>query len=253
MLNNIHYNFIVTPISRILKDSVNACRGIGCGINTQPLCEYIMQTTFLKMTGASEQKLKCICWEMATYDYEYRYQKLSKPLGECSCYDEKKNIFNDILNIIGNIDSNYDFDALFPNSWKKNILNEKKTLITQCVENSVWAIWESKSFQFFKSNALKITESSFANRIRDINAKTPYALFEKNLKEYYENVVYRHRNRCAHNLRSYQDNLPTLRTLVNPDYEYANYFHMYFVLLLLDTLYITLYKEYVRLLNNIIA
>ena len=121
MLNNIHYSFIVTPISRILKDSVNACRGIGCGINTQPLCEYIMQTTFLKMTGASEQKLKCICWEMATYDYEYRYQKLSKPLGECSCYDEKKNIFNDILNVIGNIDSNYDFDAPFPNSWKKNI------------------------------------------------------------------------------------------------------------------------------------
>jgi uncharacterized membrane-anchored protein len=46
---------------------------------------------------AQEQKMKCIGWELATYDYEYRYKFTQKPLGECSSYDEKEKIFNDII------------------------------------------------------------------------------------------------------------------------------------------------------------
>ena len=53
MVNAKHTKFILTPIFEILKDCVNATKGIGIGIETYPLCEYIMQTTFLKMTGAS--------------------------------------------------------------------------------------------------------------------------------------------------------------------------------------------------------
>jgi len=33
------------------------------------------------MTGFQEQKLKCIVWELATDDYEYRYHKLTDKLG----------------------------------------------------------------------------------------------------------------------------------------------------------------------------
>ena len=60
-----------------MRETVTACTGIGDGVETQSLCEYVLQTTFLKMTGASEQKLKCICWEIATYDYEYRHRYLT--------------------------------------------------------------------------------------------------------------------------------------------------------------------------------
>ena len=51
-----------------------------------PLYDYVLQTTFLKMTGSQEQKLKCIQWELATDDYEYRYDILSKSIGELSNY-----------------------------------------------------------------------------------------------------------------------------------------------------------------------
>jgi hypothetical protein len=40
-----------------------------------------MQSIFIKMTGFQEQKLKCIVWELATDDYEYRYHKLTDKLG----------------------------------------------------------------------------------------------------------------------------------------------------------------------------
>ena len=89
MVNAKHAKFILTPIFEILKDCVNATKGIGIGIETYPLCEYIMQTTFLKMTGASEQKLKCILWEIATNDFHFRYEFLKTSYGECSNIKEK--------------------------------------------------------------------------------------------------------------------------------------------------------------------
>lgn len=47
-------------------------------MESYPLCEYVMQSLFLKLTGAQEQKLKCICWDIATHNYEYRYDFLNK-------------------------------------------------------------------------------------------------------------------------------------------------------------------------------
>src|SRR5688572_16987320 len=88
-LNN-HTEFILSPTTDILRDVVSASAGIGHGIETYPLCDYVMQSAFLKMTGFQEQKMKCICWELATNDYEYRYEFTKNPLGECSSYKEKQ-------------------------------------------------------------------------------------------------------------------------------------------------------------------
>ena len=69
---------------------IPANAGIGNGIETYPLGDYIMQSVFLKMTGFQEQKMKCICWELASNDYEYRYYRFTQnKLGECSNYKEK--------------------------------------------------------------------------------------------------------------------------------------------------------------------
>ena len=70
-----HTDFILAPISDILKDSISASDGIGSGMETFPLSDYVMQSVFLKMTGFQEQKMKCIVWDLATIDYEYRYKR----------------------------------------------------------------------------------------------------------------------------------------------------------------------------------
>ena len=100
MYTSQHSEFILTPLIRILKDGIAACRAIGSGIDSYPMGEYLMQSLFLKMTGAQEQKMKCICWELATQDYDYRYEFLNKKYGECSTYSSKNNIFNDVKEII---------------------------------------------------------------------------------------------------------------------------------------------------------
>ena len=113
MRNNTHTKFILTPILSILKESIIACRGIGVGIETQALSEYVMQTTFLKMTGALEQKMKCICWEIASNDYEYRYQYLKKNYGECSSYNDKNHVYNDLINAIARINRSFNWHSIF--------------------------------------------------------------------------------------------------------------------------------------------
>ena len=64
-----HSEFILTPLIKILIDGVSACHAIGDGMDSYPMGEYLMQSLFLKMTGAQEQKMKCICWDLATTDY----------------------------------------------------------------------------------------------------------------------------------------------------------------------------------------
>lgn len=265
-----HYNFIITPIFNILEESVIACRGIGDGIETQTISEYILQTTFLKMTGASEQKLKCICWELATNDYEYRYQYLNKNYGECSNYDSKNTIYKDLIKAIIKLDTSLlkDVDAggkfilelnkepkdseTFTNSICDGIIN--------LVKNSTFSFFFQKGFSYFCSNYkdfFKGKKFAILKKKKDddfdayLLANTKDGKDETGeLKKYFESIVYRHRNRCAHNLTSYQENLPTLSTLSEKDYDYNNYFFRFSLLILIDEIFIILYEKYIEALEN---
>ncbi|MEQ7194266.1 hypothetical protein [Enterococcus avium] len=73
--------------------------------------------------------------------------------------------------------------------------------------------------------------------------KESVTLFEKRLKEKYEKL-YTQRNKLAHNTSSYQQNLPTLKTLINEDDESRNYFVWFSLLLLIDNIFIEMYKIY---------
>lgn len=85
--------------------------------------------------------------------------------------------------------------------------------------------------------------------VYDKNFKTDYfaasdtELLAGNLVPIYESL-YKHRNRCAHNATSYQQNLPSLKQLVANEIVYESYYVRYAMLLLIDEVMIELYKEY---------
>ncbi|MBR3435891.1 MAG: hypothetical protein IKG88_08405 [Bacteroidales bacterium] len=299
MQNNYHTKFILSPVLNILKETVTACTGIGDGIETQSLSEYVLQTTFLKMTGASEQKLKCICWEIATYDYDYRYRYLKKNYGECSRYEDKNSIYSDLRAIILKTDDSFSVSSIFDdlditgkinehidNNITKAIKNqEKKTKkklseenkekmmkgmrdyytrkglceneksilkrqvlqekihckIIDILNNSSLVIWEQHDYEFYKVEWKKMLSMNYATN----------ELFDNNLQEYYRTIVYNHRNRCAHNLTSYQNNLPTLRTIVEKSFDYENYFFRFALLVLLDEVFMRLYNAYLISTENV--
>ena len=246
MQDNQHQQFIQTPILNILRDTVTSCRAIGDGIDTQPLCEYILQTTFLKMAGASEQKLKCICWEMATNDYEYRYQMLTDKMGECSNYKDKQKIFKEMQDVIRRIAPDQINEPAFGEQYKENLVNDINSNIVSVVDKSLIGVVKEKDFLFFKAGPNIINKDSFA-----IYNNGKISFLGNDLQDFYNNVVYRHRNRYAHNLRSYQENLPSLSGLKDGNYEKENYFTMLSILILMDELYMKLYSIYTNCLREV--
>lgn len=304
MYNSIHSKFIKTPIFEILKDGVNACRGIGCGMEAYPLRDYILQSLFLRMTGAQEQKLKCICWEMATNDYGYRYEFINtgkKDFGGFSKYEQKSKVYillieeikkyNERFNIdtfewIRDVDSDFKEDLfnqevsskvakiISKKEENQEILSEEnKIAIRQNIEQKSIAGKDTiiiqgikrKFIESIKDNMIALMDSSLlavgdwcnyshwkndTELIIAENCALGGDLLMNDLKATYVNDVIKHRHRCAHNLTSYQQNLPTFDTISENNYRYYNYFFRFAILILIDEIFIRIYDEYLYQIEN---
>ena len=244
-MNN-HTEFILSPITGILKDVVSASTGIGSGIETYPLCDYIMQSVFLKMTGFQEQKLKCICWEMASVDFEYRYDYNTEPLKERSAYKDKQTVYKDLVEQIKKRSTSFDI----PNDIDKDkILITTTKSINDAFENTNLLNWSQKSFNEYGKIWSEVEKKHFANDNTNL-FMSPAKEHDFSLQKIYKDYLYRHRNRVAHNTQSYQQNLPTLKTLENPNFKYENYFVWFSVLVLIDEIFMTLYDKYLTTFDN---
>lgn len=242
MYHNIHSKFILSPIFNILEEAADVCQVMGNGIETQPLCEYVMQSTFLKMTGALEQKLKCICWEIATNDYEYRQKLLRHNNGEYSDYNAKKAVFDELLSQIRTQEEDFDVRSIIktgeyttPPDKVQSWIDDMTKKVFSMLERTTMRFWLPREF-----NEMRLHAGQLNSRQLFQNG----SLFGNELQKDYKTVVYDHRNRCAHNLKSYQENLPKLNTLTNETYLYENYFYRYILLIVLDEIFILLFQKY---------
>lgn len=246
-----HSNFILKPISDVLSDALSVLSTIGDGIDAIPVSEYLLQSTFLRMTGFQEQKLKCVVWDLATSDYTYRYERFSrKPVGECSCYEEKNLIYKDLVGIL----SNFGFEIT--DAIRQDIFEEAKQTALDIYSQS--NLVESNSLHYMEfeqyltvisKDCIMAKDNLFKNvsncRDKDNNQKNrcKHGLC---MRQVFEISVYHFRNQCAHNTQSYQSNLPTLESLQSLEYRYANYFIRFFILILVDDIFRYLYGEYKR-------
>ena len=57
--------------------------------------------------------------------------------------------------------------------------------------------------------------------------------------------LYRHRNRCAHNLLSYQNNVPQLDDLIKDDDGSDNYFSRILLICMVDNIFTRMFKYYI--------
>ncbi len=297
-----HSRFILTPLAHILEDGANACRGVGDGIETYPLCDHVMQSLFLRMTGALEQKMKCLGWELATEDYDFRrfYLNDQKMMGEHSNYNSKNSLYNQILKACGFVSNCHTSYLKFARLqqvkqekgklesemkqlcaegatkenkaqvekqikhkrdeiWElENNMNkcqsfthncefaiddfERETILNRAIEKThdfartIWGYGDERGRLFFgKTVHLVINKDDFGKMS---------SLFEKNLQGIYTDIVYNHRNRCAHNTTSYQGNLPSFDSLAKDDYPLWNYYFRFTILLLIDEVFRLLYHRY---------
>lgn len=239
-----HSQFILSPISNIIRDTANACVSLGDGIESQPLASYIMQTTFLRMTGASEQKLKCICWEIASFDYEFRYELLKSPLGECSSYDDKKKIFSNICKCLRRYETSIELEDIE----KDSIIGQATVELERNLDNSDFSNWFERDVLEYK--AIRTAEVIKRNHFCVPGSNDSFTFLEKILHEYYTDYVYRQRNRYAHNLTSYQLNIPTFTQFQKFDTSKNNHFRMFSLLILLDEIFMKYYGKFLSIRNE---
>lgn len=243
-MKNSNTDFILSEISSILKNVTAASAGVGSGIETYPLCDYVMQSTFLKMTGFHEQKMKCICWELAANDYQYRYDFTKTPLGECSRYEDKQNVYKDIIKEI--IKRKPEF-SITGEINKPDILASTTSIIQEVFLDTNLAIWAQNSYNSYEVIWHEVKRTHFANENNSLFTAVNNGI---SLRLLYDDHLYRHRNRCAHNTLSYQQNLPTLKTLIDEKYKYENYFLYFAILVLMDKIFIALYNKYLYALEE---
>lgn len=246
MYKSEHSEFILSSLSDILREGNSACRGIGDEMASFALSEYVMQTIFIKMTGALEQKMKCICWDMATKDYEYRYEYLNKKkYGECSDWNSKNGIYNDLIENIEKQDQGFRPSSLISADFLNKILNEVEAIF----QHSDMSVWQNRQYVCFIE---KYKETFRANQIAIDKQKLAkvYNLFEKDLQQLFEKAVYKHRNRCAHNTLSYQSNKPDLESLAEDNGINNNYFFRYALLILMDEIFIALFRKYAEVQDD---
>jgi len=307
MFSDVHTDFILTPLTEVLADGVRACTPLPVGIENSALGEYFLQSLFLRVTGAQEQKLKCICWVMATNDYRYRYELLNvKQYGECSEYKHKKGVFMDLTALIQGFDRTFrPVDVLadialpeerlavaetawkrkvddkrrkqaehivavqtakgqaldqetqdkilgnlmskpYPQQdWEAHLFKEKKCQfvrdiimrLTALLEESPLAVWNHREYLFFKEHWQDVLNGKQLNL-------TDNEFLGSGLQMYYQRLVFEHRNRIAHNTASYLKDVPTLDTLADKEYVYKNYFFRFAILLVIDELFVRLFKMY---------
>lgn len=244
---NPHRKFIETPVSDILKEAVSAVNSISNGIETYPLYDYIIQSVFIKMTGAQEQKLKCIAWELATNDFDFRIEFLkSFSKAGFSKYDEKNNLFRQIITQIKMTES----DFIIANKLHKTKIWEDSK-INSIFDESNFPIWSSRDYINYKNIFSEISTEMFATENEDNNNPQYFLFSEKSILLYiYKNHLYPNRNRIAHNTKSFQQNLPALEQLKSDDYQYENYFLWFSILILIDEIFMELYKVYLETLEQ---
>lgn len=311
MYNSVHRSFITTPLIDVMQDGIAASASIKMGAESYPLGEYFFQTLFLRMTGAQEQKMKCLYWEMATNDYSYRYNLLhNKTYGECSNYADKNGIYKDIISLIKQLQPEFkvyriwDDVALDANTitdertkWEKKVENNRKKQIAKNIEEqekkkgtvlsqdakdkieasimdrplpeegfsehiatikkrkAISSLVENVQRYLARSNIILWKELEFIEFQEDYGKKfkgeqvTPKetSLLGNQLQKFYEDAVYVHRNRCAHNTSSYQQNLPSLSTLASKEHTEQNYFYRFTMLIIIDEVFLRLYNRYVEL------
>lgn len=230
--------FIMTPIETIMEEAVGACGVIGGGIETYPVSEYVFQSVFLKMTGSQEQKLRCICWYIASFDYKFRYDYLDKykELHQFSALSDKTIVFGFIKDFIQRHDSK---KVIITDAEKDKMIRDTTTSIANIFGPSSLKEWNQRHYQGFKVWATGIERGEVANGAKLLTGK---------LKDMYDDL-YENRNRYAHNTLSYQQNLPSMKSLVKGK-EGGNYYEWFFLLILLDKIFINRFDVAKRIIDG---
>lgn len=229
---SVRTDFISTSVYEILQEGVAATECLQQdSIDTFPALGYLLQSVFLRMTGYEEQKLRNICWEVATMDLDYRYQMIQGHVsyGEYSSLEDKKKVYDLLKEKTKELGTGFSFDAK-----KGAILSEVKAEMESVMKDSLIARSFPAAYHQYEIFVKTWKADHFANGSQ---------LLGGTIEKVYGSL-YKQRNRCAHNTPSYQQDAVTLAEMQDSQMINSNYFSYFAILLLLDKIFIEAFHMY---------
>jgi len=215
-----HKEFILTPLVSLIEKTLLPLDMYKGQMSSYAIKEYVLQTLLFKLTGCMEQKAKCILWDIATHDFEFRRVFLEDKQRKYSKYDERIEVYITLLQQVGKIKE----------TRKNDLLTQLKVFKEEVLEKSINKMGLPRDL-----HDLEI------KNLFDIKRWAVNCLFDNSLHEIYKQL-YNHRNRCAHNVLSYQGNaMPPQKIKDLGGYNYASWFTL---LVLMDMIYMELYTEF---------
>ena len=217
-----HKEFILTHLTDLIEQTLRPMDLYKGQVCNYIMKEYVLQTLFMKLTGCMEQKAKCILWDIATHDFEYRrdFLRENSQKGEYSTYQSKNYVYTTLVEHVGKIDDQRKGELLTQLGYfKDNIL-----------ENSILKVWLPRELRNLK--------------IKKLFGKQRWAgscLLEYPLNDDIYKKLYTHRNRCAHNVLSYQGNAMNPQKI--KEVGGASYATWFTLLVLIDMIYMELYEK----------
>lgn len=252
-----HHTFIQSDLADIMREVVRSADLLGDGLEFYAVNGYLLQSLFLQMTGAQEQKMKCICWMIATNDLAYRQKRYYNgwSLSQCSTLVDKSHVFEDLLGTILRYEPTYHIFA--NNVAKDSFRNDIFSKMLSIFDGTNIVRIHHKKYEVFKNvfSTLSADNITPSNKLifKRGNPDAPISgvTHDTELFAIYT-LLYRHRNRCAHNTPSYQLNLPHLIELKDELYQkYDNIFLYFATLLMIDGIFRKLYEKYISLVIEV--
>lgn len=218
-----HKEFILTHLTDLIEQTLRPMDLYKGQVCNYIMKEYVLQTLFMKLTGCMEQKAKCILWDIATHDFEYRREFLREnpKQGEYSDYKSKNCVYGALVEYGGVIDD----------TRKEELLTQLVDFKEKILEESILKVWLPRELRNLKIKELFATKRWAGS-----------SLLESPLNDEIYKKLYDHRNRCAHNVLSYQGNVMNPQKIKEVgDASYATWFTL---LVLIDMIYVELYKRF---------
>jgi hypothetical protein len=248
--------FILTPILNIIEEAVRIAACIPHGVLNCPLQEYFMQSTFLKVAGAFEQKLADmveVINEVEKRPKEPEDKRLKISFG--ISYDNLKTVHEALYDrICGTPWVIRDLTDSLSNQERKAMIQAAITDYVEAIQGSPILYWEQRTYQqITKTNSVPLqtgtplSETMFF--MPNKQSKYPRVLCGS-LEQYYNKIIYRHRNFVAHNVYAkaeYPDTPLKMLTHVNVNKQYCT---MLIILLLLDKFFMTLFEHYCKVFQK---
>lgn len=253
-----HSEFILTPITVLLEEFILIASAIDWNMKSFSITEYMLHSLFLKMTGAQEQKFKCLVWEIGTEDLKYRRENIYEKweYGECSTLEAKNKIFKKLYENIKKNQWNREH-KLIKDDVRSNIYNHAKQSIIDLYEKTIkYSAYPREYNDFIDVWGKLLSNDTFLieenNDLVPVKKRENISKTKGDLilfKDAYENL-YDNRNLCAHNFKVSQTNCYDLSKMRKNENITNNYFFFFALLIVIDSFVILLYKYFINEINQ---